>query len=34
VPFKVSENPLHCVVRGSAMLLENVERREHLLIRP
>jgi rod shape-determining protein MreB len=34
VPFKVSENPLHCVVRGSAMLLENVDRREHLLIRP
>jgi rod shape-determining protein MreB len=34
VPFIVSENPLHCVVRGSATLLENIELREHLLIRP
>ena len=34
VPFVVSDNPLHCVVRGSAMLLENIAGREHLLIRP
>lgn len=34
VPFLVSEDPLHCVVRGSAMLLENIEEREHLVIRP
>jgi len=34
VPFLVSESPLQCVVRGSAMLLENIGRREHLLIRP
>lgn len=34
VPFAVSDNPLHCVVRGSAMLLENIADREHLLIRP
>ncbi len=34
VPFAVPENPLHCVVRGSAKLLENVAARQHLLIRP
>jgi rod shape-determining protein MreB len=34
VPFLVSENPLHCVVRGSALLLANIDRREHLLIHP
>ena len=34
VPFLVSEDPLRCVVRGSAMLLEHIEEREHLLIRP
>ncbi len=34
VPFLVSEDPLQCVIRGAARLLENVEQREHLLIRP
>lgn len=34
VPFKVSDNPLHCVVRGSALLLQDIDARDHLLIRP
>lgn len=34
VPFIVSEQPLHCVIRGAAQLLEDIEQREHLLIRP
>lgn len=34
VPFILSEAPLHSVIRGTAMLLEENGRREHLLIRP
>jgi rod shape-determining protein MreB and related proteins len=34
VKFVVPDNPMHCVVRGSAMVLQDLERREHLLIRP
>ncbi len=34
VPFIVSEQPLQCVIRGAAQLLEDIEQREHLLIRP
>jgi rod shape-determining protein MreB and related proteins len=34
VKFVVPENPMHCVVRGSAMVLEDLDRREHLLIKP
>ncbi|MDX2308282.1 MAG: rod shape-determining protein [Hyphomicrobium sp.] len=34
VPFIVSEDPLKCVIRGSAMLLEEPDRRSHLLIQP
>jgi rod shape-determining protein MreB len=34
VAFTVPDNPMHCVVRGSAMLLESLKQREHLLIRP
>jgi rod shape-determining protein MreB len=34
VPFRVSENPLHCVIRGTAAVLESLEEREHLLIVP
>ncbi len=34
VKFVVPDNPMHCVVRGSAMVLEDLERREHLLIKP
>jgi rod shape-determining protein MreB len=34
VPFIVSERPLQCVIRGAAQLLEDIEQREHLLIRP
>jgi rod shape-determining protein MreB len=30
----VASNPLHCVVKGSAMVLEGLPRREHLLIKP
>lgn len=34
VPVRVSENPLHCVVRGAALLLQNLDQHEHLLISP
>ena len=34
VKFRVPENPMHCVVRGSAIILESLTEREHLLIRP
>jgi len=34
VKFVVPENPTHCVVKGSAMVLEGLSEREHLLIRP
>ena len=34
VAFAVPDNPMHCVVRGSAMLLESLKRRQHLLIKP
>jgi len=34
VRFKVPENPTHCVVRGSARVLEELDQREHMLIRP
>ena len=28
------EHPMHCVVKGSAMVLASLSSREHLLIRP
>jgi rod shape-determining protein MreB len=34
VAFHRTESPLHCVVRGSAMVLEGLPAREHLLIQP
>jgi rod shape-determining protein MreB len=34
VKFLVPENPMHCVVKGSAEVLETLPAREHLLIRP
>ena len=34
VKFVRPENPLHCVVKGSAMVLAGLPAREHLLIRP
>ncbi len=34
VRFAVPETPMHCVIRGSAALLEGLEHREHLLIGP
>ncbi len=34
VKFVVPENPTHCVVKGSAAVLENLPAREHLLIHP
>ena len=32
--FAVPETPMHCVIRGSAAVLEGLEQREHLLIGP
>jgi rod shape-determining protein MreB len=32
--FGVPETPMHCVIRGSAAVLEGLEMREHLLIGP
>ncbi len=33
VRFNIPKQPMHCVIKGSAMVLEDLERREHLLIR-
>jgi rod shape-determining protein MreB len=32
--FKVPETPMHCVIRGSAAVLEELDLRQHLLIGP
>ena len=34
VGFQVPENPTHCVVRGSAIILDELEARGHLLLHP
>src|SRR5215470_8930044 len=34
VPFAVPETPMHCVIRGSAAVLEGLDLRQHLLIGP
>lgn len=34
VTFKVCETPMHCVIRGSAAVLQELELRQHLLIGP
>ncbi|NJO12579.1 MAG: hypothetical protein HC872_02965 [Gammaproteobacteria bacterium] len=34
VSFRVPENPTHCVVRGSAIILEALDQRGHLLLQP
>ena len=34
VRFAVPDTPMHCVIRGSAAVLESLELREHLLIGP
>jgi rod shape-determining protein MreB len=34
VPFRVPENPTQCVVRGSALILETLPQRQHLLLAP
>jgi rod shape-determining protein MreB and related proteins len=34
VRFHVPENPMHCVINGTAIMLQNLQQREHLLIRP
>lgn len=34
VRFFLAENPVHCVVKGSALVLQRLSRREHLLIHP
>ncbi len=34
VKFRVEPNPMHCVVKGSATVLADIDRHEHLLMRP
>lgn len=34
VPFHVPDTPMHCVVKGSAMVLAGLPKRQHLLIQP
>ena len=34
VKFIVPDNPMHCVVKGTALVLESLGDREHLLIKP
>ena len=34
VKFLVPDNPMHCVIRGTAAVLESLPEREHLLIKP
>ena len=34
VKFIVPENPMHCVILGTADILANLAKREHLLIKP
>jgi rod shape-determining protein MreB and related proteins len=34
VKFLVPDNPMHCVIQGSAEVLANIAQREHLLIKP
>lgn len=34
VRFFVPDNPMHCVVRGSAIVLQDMDKRQHLLIQP
>jgi rod shape-determining protein MreB and related proteins len=34
VRFVVPDNPMHCVINGTALMLENLQQRQHLLIRP
>ena len=34
VKFVVPENPMHCVVKGTALVLQTLTEREHLLIKP
>ncbi|MBU1210953.1 MAG: rod shape-determining protein [Alphaproteobacteria bacterium] len=34
VKFTVPESPMHCVIRGSATILEQLDQRQHLLLTP
>jgi rod shape-determining protein MreB len=34
VPFNVPEKPMHCVINGTAAVLQDLGSREHLLIKP
>jgi rod shape-determining protein MreB len=34
IKFVVPDNPMHCVIRGTAAVLETLPEREHLLIKP
>jgi rod shape-determining protein MreB len=32
--FRVPETPMHCVIRGSAAVLQSLDLRQHLLVGP
>jgi rod shape-determining protein MreB len=32
--FKVPETPMHCVIRGTAAVLQSLDLRQHLLVGP
>ena len=34
VPFVLPQTPMHCVIKGTALVLETLNEREHLLIVP
>jgi len=34
VPFVLPQTPMHCVIKGTALVLESLNEREHLLIIP
>ena len=34
VKFFVPDNPTHCVIKGTAAVLESLPERDHLLIKP
>ena len=34
VPFVVPQSPMHCVIKGTAAVLESLPARQHLLIGP
>jgi rod shape-determining protein MreB len=34
VPFVLPQTPMHCVIKGTALVLETLDEREHLLMVP